>query len=229
MKEDPIRKRYNRLAVIYDYMEAPLERFRFASWRNRLPAYITGHRILEVGVGTGKNFPYYPRGVEVTAIDFSHAMLKRARKKESSHNVKVKLIGMDIQQLAFPDNYFDSIFATFVFCSVGDPVRGLQELSRVCKPNGRLCLIEHVRPDNLILGLFFDLLNPVIVRIMGANINRRTLANIHRSGWNIRAKERLFSDIVWWIEAEPIKIKSSSSPLLRMQLRQTKRQSGETS
>jgi ubiquinone/menaquinone biosynthesis C-methylase UbiE len=79
---DPVRKRYNRLALIYDYMEAPLEHFRFASWRNRLPDHIAGQRVLEVGVGTGKNFPYYPHGVEATAIDFSLAMLKRARKKE---------------------------------------------------------------------------------------------------------------------------------------------------
>jgi ubiquinone/menaquinone biosynthesis C-methylase UbiE len=67
---------------------------------------------------------------------------------------------MDVQQLAFPDHYFDAVFATFVFCSVPDPVLELQELRRVCKPWGKLVLLEHMRPENTALGLLFDLLNP---------------------------------------------------------------------
>jgi hypothetical protein len=60
-----------------------------------------------------------------------------------------------------------------------------------------------MRPGNPVLGLLFDLLNPMVVRMMGANINRRTMENIRRAGWRIRVEERLSSDIVWWIEAEP--------------------------
>lgn len=164
---------------------------------------ITGHQALEVGVGTGKNLPYYPREVEITAIDFSPGMLKRARKKASTDDLRVALIEMDVQQLDFPDNYFDTVFATFVFCSVPDPVAGLKELKRVCKPEGKLLLLEHMRPGNVILGFIFDVLNPFVVRMMGANINRRTLENILKAGWKIRVKEKLSSDIVWWIEAEP--------------------------
>ena len=164
---------------------------------------ITGHQALEVGVGTGKNLPYYPREVEITAIDFSPGMLKRARKKASTDDLRVALIEMDVQQLDFPDNYFDTVFATFVFCSVPDPVAGLKELKRVCKPEGKLLLLEHMRPGNVILGFIFDVLNPFVVRMMGANINRRTLENILKAGWKIRVKEKLSSDIVWWVEAEP--------------------------
>lgn len=64
-------------------------------------------------------------------------------------------------------------------------------------------LLEHMRPGNVILGFVFDVLNPFVVRMMGANINRRTLENILEAGWKIRVKEKLSSDIVWWIEAEP--------------------------
>ena len=200
---DPIRKRYNRLAFIYNFLEAPLEYFRFASWRKKLEDRIVGPRALEVGVGTGKNLPFYPKGIEITAIDFSPGMLKRARNKASADDVRVALIEMDVQQLDFPDNYFDTVFATFVFCSVPDPVAGLKELKRVCKPEGKLLLLEHMRPDNVILGFIFDVLNPFVVRLMGANINRRTLENVLKAGWKIRVKEKLSSDIVWWIEAEP--------------------------
>jgi ubiquinone/menaquinone biosynthesis C-methylase UbiE len=201
---DLTRKRYNRLAFLYDFLEAPLEMFRFAAWRSRLTDRIAGNRALEVGIGTGKNLPYYPQNVQITAIDFSPGMLVRAQSKASVLGTAVELREMDVQQLAFTDHYFDTVFATFVFCSVPNPVLGLKELKRVCKPDGRLLLLEHMRPGNPLLGFFFDLFNPMVVRMMGANINRRTMDNIRKAGWKILYEERLSSDIVRWIEAEPL-------------------------
>lgn len=200
---DLTKKRYDRLAPFFDLLEAPIERLRFSSWRVRLKDKIVGEQALEVGVGTGKNLPYYPPKVKVTAIDLSNRMLEQARKRASDLSLDVDFREMDVQHLAFPDRTFDTVFATFVFCSVPNPVLGLQELRRVCKTGGRLLLLEHMRPGNPILGPIFDLLNPMIVRIMGANINRRTMDNIHRAGWRITLEERVHSDIVRWIEAEP--------------------------
>jgi ubiquinone/menaquinone biosynthesis C-methylase UbiE len=201
--DNATRNRYNRIAFIYDLMEAPLEFLRLASWRKKLHSSIIGSRALEIGVGTGKNLPYYPPGVKISAIDFSHRMLSRARKKALQNNLKVEFLEMDAQQLAFPDDYFDTVFATFVFCSVPDPVLGLKELRRICKPNGRLILLEHRRPTNPVLGYLFDLLNPLVVRIMGANINRMTVDHIRSAGWQIKVDQKLSSDIVRWIEAKP--------------------------
>lgn len=116
---------------------------------------------MEVGVGTGKNIPYYPPDVKITAIDFSPKMLQRARKRSIKLGSSVELLEMDIQDLAFPNGHFDTVFATFVFCSVTDPVKGLKELKRACKPDGKLILLEHMRPGNPILGFLFDMLNPV--------------------------------------------------------------------
>jgi ubiquinone/menaquinone biosynthesis C-methylase UbiE len=195
------RKRYNRIAFFYDLMEAPLERMRFASWRPMIRERIKGSKALEVGVGTGKNLDYYPDNVEITAIDLSPRMLKRARRRVGLLGLNVRLLEMDAQNLAFPDNCFDTVFATFVFCSVPDPVQGLKELRRVCKPDGRLLLLEHVRPGNELLGIFFDAINPLIVRMMGANINRRTVDNIKKAGWHIQSEQTLSSDIVRFIEA----------------------------
>jgi len=197
------RKRYDRLAFFYDFLEAPLERYRFAHWRSRLTDLIVGDRALEVGVGTGKNLRHYPRNVKITAIDFSSRMLERARKRALVFGSMVQLQKMDVQQLAFPDNSFDTVFATFVFCSVPDPVAGLKELKRVCKPNGRLLLLEHMRPSNVLLGMLFDVVNPMMVRMMGANINRRTMDNIKKAGWQILKEEHLSGDIVRWVEAKP--------------------------
>jgi ubiquinone/menaquinone biosynthesis C-methylase UbiE len=197
------RNRYNRNAFIYDLMEAPLEFLRLAAWRKKLRGCIIGSRALEIGVGTGKNLYYYPPGVKMSAIDFSHRMLLRAKKKALQDNLKVEFMEMDAEQLAFPDNYFDTVFATFVFCSVPDPVQGLKELRRVCKPDGRLILLEHMRPANPVLGFLFDVLNPLVVRMMGANINRMTIDNIRSAGWQIKIDQKLSSDIVRWIEAIP--------------------------
>ncbi len=184
-------------------MEAPLEFLRLASWREKLRSCIIGGRALEIGVGTGKNLPYYPPGVKISAIDFSHRMLSRARKKALQNNLKVEFLEMDAQQLAFPDHFFDTVFATFVFCSVPGPVVGLKELRRVCKPDGRLLLLEHIRPGNPVLGFLFDLVNPLVVRMIGANIDRMTIDNIKSAGWQIKIDQKLSSDIVRWIEAKP--------------------------
>ena len=180
-----------------------MEWLRFRQWRDCLRTKITGPMVLEAGVGTGKNLHHYPPDVAVTAIDFSPRMLSYAKKSASKLNLNVEFHLMDVQQLDFPDNYFDTVFAAFVFCSVPDPVLGLKELNRVCKPGGKLLLLEHMRPGNVILGFIFDVLNPLVVRMMGANINRRTLENVLKAGWKIHVKEKLSSDIVWWIEAKP--------------------------
>jgi ubiquinone/menaquinone biosynthesis C-methylase UbiE len=198
-----IRRRYNRLAFFYNLMEWPLEKGRFEGWCSRLRGKIIGPRVLEIGVGTGKNMPYYPCEASITAIDFSPNMLVRAQRNARRLKLPVNLLQMDAQQLGFPDAFFDTIFATFVFCSVPDPLQGLAELRRVCRPDGRLLLLEHMRPANPVLGMLFDLLNPVTVRITGANINRRTLENLKTTGWRLLSVDNLSSDIVRWIEAAP--------------------------
>ena len=165
-------------------------------------SYVEGHSILEAGVGTGKNLPYYSPGKSVTGIDISERMLARARKKAKRMDHSFTLLKMDVQALEFPDRSFDSIVSTFVFCSVPDPVKGLEETRRVLKSKGRAYFLEHVRPRGF-RGWIFDLVNPLFVQIMGANINRNTVRNIEKSGFKILLEENLFSDIFKFIIAGP--------------------------
>lgn len=187
------RARYDRLARVYDLMEALIERFNFRRWREQLWSRVRGEHILEVGVGTGKNMPFYPPEAQVTAVDLSKKMLAQARKQAQQLGLEVDLRTMDVQHLDFPDDSLDAAVATFVFCSVPDPVLGLKELARVVRPGGQIILLEHVRARHPILGRIMDWLNPLMVRVMGANINRRTVENVQKAGLSLRKVEDLTS------------------------------------
>lgn len=92
-------------------------------------SYVHGN-VLEVGIGAGANLLYYPSGVSLTGIDFSEGMLRYARKKARELNRTVTLLEMDDEQMSFPDNNFDFVIATCVFCSVPDPILGMREFVR---------------------------------------------------------------------------------------------------
>lgn len=204
MATEVTRKRYDRRAPLYDAMEEFAERLGFGKWRKALWGKVTGGNILEVGVGTGKNFPYYPPNAEITAIDFSEKMLSRASDKARKRGVKVRLLPMDVQKLDFQDNTFDAVVATFVFCSVPDPLKGLAEVKRVCKPDGKVILLEHVLSANRIMSCLMNLANPIVVRMMGANINRRTVDNAAASGLVIEQVTDFKAGIFKLIEARKV-------------------------
>lgn len=175
------RQRYQRISSWYDRMEAMSEK-RYTPWRKRIWALLQGQCVLEVGVGTGKNMLYYPAGVHMTAIDLTPGMLERAQVRAADLKLNVDLRLGDAQSLDFPDASFDAAIATFVFCSVPDPVLGLREIRRVVKSNGQVLLLEHMRIKNRLAGSVMDFVNPLVVSLMGANINRRTVENVKESG-----------------------------------------------
>ena len=184
------RKVYNRRAAGFARMERMELRFT-GKMRGRQWAKITGAQaILEVGVGAGANFDFYPPGARVTAIDLGEKMIELARQKAARTDRRdVDIRVMDVERLDFPDNSFDAVVASFVFCSVPDPIRGLTEIRRVLKPGGTAVFLEHVRSANKLIGWLMDSLDPMTHRHGGMHINRRTVENVVAARFKIVAVE----------------------------------------
>lgn len=181
------RRRYDRIAPLYDLLDWGME-LRFAGWRRGLWGRLSGGRILEVGVGTGKNLRFHPAAAEITAIDFSPGMLLQARRRAEKLGSKARLEIGDVQRLPYEDQTFDAAVATFVFCSVPDPIRGLREVRRVLKPGGRLLMVEHVLSEFPGLRRVMRWLDPVPFHIWGAHINRETVNNVNAAGFNVKGQ-----------------------------------------
>ena len=188
-EQEDVTRRYDRMARFYDIYDAPMEWMGTRRRRRQLVARLEG-RVLEAGVGTGKNIPYYPEDVEVTGIDVSVKMLARAEERARVLGREVRLELADVTDLPYPDGSFDTTVATTVFCSVADPVAGLRELGRVTKPNGRILLLEHVRPRSRFGGWLADVATFLTRRIFGFNANRRTEENVRAAGLVLIEVER---------------------------------------
>jgi len=213
-KKGEDKKKYDIAAARYDYFEFPMEVLAFSRWRRLLFAKVEefvgagaaeserGEEklILEVGVGTGKNMPYYGTG-EYIGIDISRKMLEKSKKRTERIGRRIDLVQCDAELLPFRDGVFDAIISTYVFCSVENPVRGLKELYRVLRPDGRVFFLEHMRCENEIGGKILDALNP-IARSFGPEINRRTVDNIKKAGFRIAEERWLLTSVFRFIVAE---------------------------
>ena len=153
-------------------------------------------RVLEIGAGTGLNFPYYREGeVElVVAIEPDPFMLRRAKPRAGSRGALIELRQASAAELPFEDAAFDAIVCTLVLCSVEDQGEVLAEMYRVLRPGGQLRFYEHVRSDNGPGGFCQDAVTPVWHRLFaGCHPNRNTTQAIRSSGFEI--EEVVFSKV----------------------------------
>ena len=160
-----IKRAYAILSPVYDFL------FDKVFYPGRVAAIQLleakpGDRILEVGVGTGLNLPLYPRDCDVTGVDISEGMLRKAEERVRTFGMdRIKLMVMDGSRLEFPDNSFDRVIATYVISAVPDPVKTLLEMRRVCKPSGHLVILNHFKSENPIIGMFEKILAPVCTKV----------------------------------------------------------------
>lgn len=148
--------------------------------------------VLEVGAGNGLNFATYdPAHVEhVEAIDPNPTMLGYARERVKTARVPITLTQATAEALPFADATFDTIVATLVFCSVTDPLKGLQEIKRVLKPGGKLLILEHVRSHNRLIVIAQNIITPFTIRFVGnCHWNRDTAQTVRAAGFHIDTEQ----------------------------------------
>ena len=168
-------QRYQRIAWAYDLLDYPFEHGRYRKIRPEMFRGLSG-RILDAGVGTGRNFPFYPASSEVVGIDLSPAMLARAKRRQHAAAAPVELRQMDVTRLEFADGYFDAAVATFLFCVLPDDlqVAALRELGRVVKPGGIVRCLEYTRPSGGLRRAITRLWEPWVYWAYGAGFDRQT-------------------------------------------------------
>jgi ubiquinone/menaquinone biosynthesis C-methylase UbiE len=178
--------RYQRIAWAYDLLDLPFEYGRYRKIRPQMFRGVSG-RILDAGVGTGRNFPFYPPGSEVIGIDISPAMLARATRRLSTAATAVDLRQMNVTRLDFPDRFFDAAVATFLFCTLPDElqVAGMRELGRVVKPGGIIRCLEYTRPSGGLRRAMTRLWEPWVYWAYGATFDRQTERQAPEAGLHL--------------------------------------------
>lgn len=192
------RRKWDFASRNYDFLNFAEVR-RLGPHKRRLFTKMRGETLF-VAAGTGNDFQFFPPGQHVVAIDISQKMLERAAKKAAAYPGNIELREMDVCELPFADDSFDTVATVCTFCSVPRPVLGLRELHRVLKHGGQILMFEHVRSKIGPFGIFLDLMTP-LTRRFGPDMNRDTVGNVQKAGFRLRREENVYLDIVKIIEA----------------------------
>ena len=189
-------------AALYDTMMAPLERGGFQNIRKQLLRQARG-KVLEIGAGTGINFPYYTAAEHVIALDLEPSMVERSLPRATQAAVPIEVIVARAEALPFPDHTFDTVVGTLVFCTIPDPRQALCEMRRIGTLAGTALFFEHVRVPRPLAGRLQDWLTPVWKRIAGGcHLNRNTLALITQAGFDVTRIEPHYKGLFLVIEAK---------------------------
>jgi len=189
-------------AALYDTVMAPLERGGFRDIRKQLLHQARG-TVLEIGAGTGVNFPCYTEAAHVIAVDPDPGMVARSVPRATQAPVPIAVLRARAEALPFPDHTFDTVVGTLVFCTIPDPRQALCELHRLSKPAGTALFFEHVRVHRPLVGRLQDWLTPLWKRMAGGcHLNRNTLALIKQAGFEVTCIEPQYQELFLVIEAK---------------------------
>jgi ubiquinone/menaquinone biosynthesis C-methylase UbiE len=197
-----ISEKYDRFARWYDWVECIPDLLGVRKLRRSLLERASG-RLLEVAVGTGKNFHHYPADCRIIALDLSDGMLKVARTRAPNLSMHVSFTVADAEALPFPARSFDTVVSSLSACTFPDPARAFQEMARVCRTGGKILLLEHGRSDREWLARFQDRHADRFAEPLGCHWNREPLELIEHAPLKVVKARRTFFGIFHRIEAKP--------------------------
>ena len=197
-----LRAKYNITAMFYDILDYPWER-NYRKWRPQILGDLRG-KVLEAGVGTGRNFQHYHESVELTGVDLSDVMLRKAARKAKKSDCKIELLHDDASTMHLVDsNQYDWIISTFLCCVMPDEFQpmALEQFGRVLKPGGKFRLLEMVYSKNKKIRRRQEFFSAFVERVYGARFDRKTLQYIEESPeLEITSKRFLKDDVYLFIE-----------------------------
>lgn len=190
-------ERYQRIARFYDFLDQPFERRRYRPLRPLLFAGMSG-RLLDAGIGTGRNCEFYPPEAIVSGIDTSPAMLELARERCPTLAEGNRLYQLDVTKLDFPNGSFDAAVSSFLFCVLPNPLQApaLRELNRVVRPGGVIRLLEYVRPRGTLRRALSYVWQPWVEWAYGASFDRNTEQHVPGTGLELVESRYVVDDLL---------------------------------
>ncbi|HDY67790.1 MAG TPA: class I SAM-dependent methyltransferase [Candidatus Scalindua sp.] len=204
MTHNKIKNKYNLTSKLYNILDYPFETLRYKKISGKIWKLGNG-RILDAGMGTGRNIPFYPKNSDIYGIDISNGMLDKSRKRAEKLKRNVHVQKMDIASTNFPDNYFDTIVATFLFCVMPDKLqpKALKEIKRICKSNGRIIMLGYEYSEKPFRRLFMKLLSPYVEFVYGARFDRKRIEYVKKENFKILENLYVHQDIMRMIVIQP--------------------------
>lgn len=209
MKKEQLIQKFNKQAAKYSKNHKKQVQNK---WRKQIFQSVKG-KTLEVAVGAGMNFSYYPKDIEYLGVDFSPQMIEHAKESAKKYGVKANFIVSDVECLDFPNNSFDTIVSSGSFCGYENPVHVLNLFNKWCKEDGQILLLEHGLFSVPTLAWIQKKLDKLAVHAIGCHQNRDILEIVKQSNLIIQKHERGILGYLYLIWAKPQKLEQEGKLL----------------
>ena len=199
MTDTVTQRKWDKAAPNFDVMAGNGAEKRWLPKKKELFSNMDGN-ILFLALGTGLDIPAFPPGQNIQAIDISPEMIKHAQDRIADYDGTIEAQAMDVHEMEFEENSFDQVFTSCTFCSVPNPVAGLEALKHVLKPGGKLFMFEHTGSRYLPFRPMMKLMSKLTEKI-GPSMDRETVDNVKKAGFEVTEVDHVFLDVVKIIKA----------------------------
>ena len=193
------RQKWDKAAATFDRISSKGPEKRWAPFKTEFFSRMDG-KVLFLAVGTGLDIQFFPEGRDIVGIDISPKMIEKAGERASRYAGNLELRVCDVHDLDYPDDHFDQVFTSCTFCSVPEPVHGLESLRRVLRPGGELHMFEHTGSRYFPFNVMMHMMTQLSKRV-GPEMNRTTVDNVRRAGFTVDRVCNLYLDVVKTIHA----------------------------